>query len=31
MLPPGLFQQLRNGILARQKVRAGRVVSRDEE
>jgi hypothetical protein len=29
MLPPGLFQQLREGILARQKARAGRVVSRD--
>lgn len=31
MLPPGLFQQLREGILARQKERAGRVISRDEE
>jgi PemK-like, MazF-like toxin of type II toxin-antitoxin system len=29
MLPPGLFRQLREGILARQKARAGRVVSRD--
>jgi hypothetical protein len=31
MLPPGLFRQLRDGILARQKIRAGRVVSRDEK
>jgi hypothetical protein len=31
MLPPGIFQQLRDGILARQKARAGRVVSRDEK
>jgi hypothetical protein len=31
MLPPGLFRQLRDGILARQKARAGRVISRDEE
>ncbi len=31
MLPPGLFQQLREGILARQKARTGRVISRDEE
>ena len=31
MLPPGLFRQLRDGILARQKTRAGRVISRDEE
>ena len=31
MLPPGLFQQLRNGILARQKTRSARVISRDEE
>jgi hypothetical protein len=30
MLPPGLFRQLREGILARQKARAGRIVSRDE-
>lgn len=29
MLPPGLFQQLREGILARQKARSGRVISRD--
>jgi hypothetical protein len=29
MLPPGLFQQLREGILARQKAHAGRVVPRD--
>ena len=28
MLPPGLFQQLRDGIIARQKARAGRVVPR---
>jgi hypothetical protein len=31
MLPPGLFQQLRNGILKRQKERAGRILSRNEE
>ena len=31
MLPRGLFQQLRNGILARQKARAGRIISRDKE
>jgi hypothetical protein len=31
MLPPGLFQQLREGILTRQKRRAGRIVSRHEE
>lgn len=31
MLPPGLFQQLRNGILARQKLRTGRVISRAEK
>lgn len=31
MLPQGLFQQLRNGILARQKARAARVISRDQE
>jgi len=31
MLPAGLFQQLRDGILARQKARAGRIVSRDVE
>lgn len=29
MLPPGLFQQLREGILDRQRSRAGRIVSRD--
>jgi len=29
MLPPGLFQQLREGILARQKARAGQTVSRE--
>jgi hypothetical protein len=31
MLPPRLFQQLRDGILARQKAQAGRIISRDEE
>jgi hypothetical protein len=31
MLPPGLFQQLREGILTRQKERAGRIISRSEE
>jgi hypothetical protein len=31
MLPPGLFRQLRDGILARQKSRVGRIISRDEE
>jgi hypothetical protein len=31
MLPPGLFQQLREGILARQKAHAGRIISRDEK
>ena len=31
MLPPGLFQQLREGILARQKRSARRIVRRDEE
>ncbi|MBM3545638.1 MAG: hypothetical protein FJX54_01690 [Alphaproteobacteria bacterium] len=31
MLPRGLFQQLRDGILARQKARAGRIISRDGE
>jgi hypothetical protein len=31
MLPPGLFQKLREGILARQRARAGRIISRDEE
>jgi hypothetical protein len=31
MLPPGLFQRLRNGILARQKAQAGRIISRTEE
>jgi len=30
MLPRGLFEQLRDGILARQRARAGRIVSRDE-
>jgi hypothetical protein len=30
MLPPGLFQQLRDGILAREKARAARLISRDE-
>lgn len=30
MLPPGLFQRLRNGILARQKAKIGRIVSRDD-
>lgn len=30
MLPPGLFRQLRDGILARQKARAGRVIPREE-
>jgi hypothetical protein len=29
MLPPAIFKKLRDGILARQKARAGRVVSRD--
>lgn len=31
MLPPGLFQQLRDGILARQKARRARVISRDDK
>ena len=31
MLPPKLFRQLRDGILKRQKARAGRVISRDVE
>jgi hypothetical protein len=31
MLPRGLFQKLRDGILARQKAHKGRMVSRDEE
>lgn len=31
MLPPTLFHQLREGILARQKVRAGEIISRKEE
>ena len=31
MLPPGLFQQLREGILTRQKAQAGRIIFRDEE
>ncbi len=31
MLPPGLYQQLREGILTRQKERAGRIISRNEE
>ena len=30
MLPPGLFQQLRERILARQKARIGKIVSRDD-
>lgn len=30
MLPLGLFEKLREGILARQKTRAGRIVSRGE-
>src|SRR3546814_19875941 len=30
-LPPGLFRKLRDGILVRQKARAGRVISRDEK
>jgi hypothetical protein len=30
MLPPGLFRRLREGILARQKARAGLIISRDE-
>lgn len=30
MLPPGLFQQLRDGILARQKARSGRAIPRDD-
>jgi hypothetical protein len=29
MLPPDLFQRLREGILARQKARAGQVIPRD--
>jgi hypothetical protein len=29
MLPQGLFQQLREGILARQKARVGRIIPRD--
>jgi hypothetical protein len=31
MLPPALFQQLRAGILARQKAQAGRITSRDDK
>lgn len=31
MLPSGLFQRLRDGILARQRARAGRLISRDDE
>lgn len=31
MLPAGLFQQLRDGILKRQRARAGRIISRDVE
>ena len=31
MLPRGLYLQLRDGILARLKARAGRIISRDEE
>jgi hypothetical protein len=30
MLPPGLFQLLREGILALQKARAGRIIPRDQ-
>jgi hypothetical protein len=30
MLPPGLFGQLRDGILARQKARSGRLIPRDD-
>lgn len=30
MLPPGLFEQLREGILARQKARAARIIHRNE-
>jgi hypothetical protein len=31
MLPPGLFQKLREGILVRQKAQAGRIISRNVE
>jgi len=31
MLPAGLFRRLRDGILERQKARAGRIISRDSE
>lgn len=31
MLPPSLFKQLRDGILALQKARAGQVIFRDDE
>jgi hypothetical protein len=31
MLPRGLFHQLREGILRRQKERAGRIISRNDE
>lgn len=31
MLPPTLFKRVRDAILARQKARKGRIVSRDEE
>lgn len=31
MLPPDLFHRLRDGILARQKARMGRIISRNEE
>jgi hypothetical protein len=30
MIPQGLFQQLREGILARQKERAGTITFRDD-
>jgi hypothetical protein len=31
MLPPTLLERMREGILARQKARAARIISRDEE
>jgi hypothetical protein len=31
MLPPGLIEQFRKGILGRQKARAGQIISREEE
>jgi len=31
LLPHGLFQQVREGILNRQKVRAGKIISRDDD